>query len=182
MDLYVVRHGRVISNDLKIVGSDDEELTEKGIEQALSMNKELQDISFDVVYCSPVLRAIQTANIIVPGKELILDARLAERNPGKMRGMSRKDIDIDSWNALGFDKTTYGAETLGAGLKRVKSFLEEIYSKDGDKTVLVVTHNFIIKCIWIIENEVQDMDQINSFYHKNDEIKHYSKYLGRRRG
>lgn len=63
MDLYVVRHGRVPSNDLKIVGYDDEGLTEKGIQQAIDMNNKLHDINFDVVYCSPILRAIQTAKI-----------------------------------------------------------------------------------------------------------------------
>lgn len=110
-----------------------------------------------------------------------MDSRLAERHPGTMRGKSRKDIDIDAWNTLDRDETIDGAETLGAGLKRVKRFLDEIHSKDGDKTVLIVTHNFISKCIWIIENNIQSTEQINSFYHKNGEIKHYSKHLRMRR-
>ena len=47
------------------------------------------------------------------------------------------------------------------------------YVKDKNKTVLVVTHNFISKCIWILENHIQSPEQINRFFHSNDEIKYY---------
>ena len=71
------------------------------------------------------------------------------------------------------DRTPEGAETLLAGLKRVGNFLSEIHTKYEEKTVLIVTHNFISKCIWILENNISDMDLINSFFHNNDEIKIY---------
>lgn len=174
MNLYVVRHGQVPSNVEGIVsGWNDEQLTERGIEQVTKIRNELQNIKFDVVYSSPIDRAKQTAKIVTPQNEIILDSRLAERDPGKMLGKSRKDIDKDAWNALDIDRTPEGAETLAAGLKRVKSFLDEIHSKDGDKTVLVVTHNFISKCIWIIENNIQSKEQIDSFFHNNGDIKYY---------
>ena len=78
-----------------------------------------------------------------------------------MLGKSRKCVDKNAWNSLDMDRTPDGAETLAAGLKRVKSFLDEIHSKDGQKTVLVVTHNFISKCIWILENNIQSKELIN---------------------
>lgn len=176
MNLYVIRHGQVPSNVEGIVsGWNDERLTEKGIEQAMKIKKGLENIKFDIVFSSPIDRAIQTAKIILPENEIVLDARIAERNPGAMLGKSRKDIDKAAWNSLDIDKTTEGSETLAAGLKRVKDFLDEICVKYDNKTVAIVTHNFISKCIWILVNNIESKEQIDNFFHDNGEIKHYLK-------
>lgn len=175
MNLYVVRHGQVPSNVEGIIsGWNDEQLTETGIEQATTIRNQLQSIKFDAVYSSPIERAKQTAQIVAPGNNIILDARLAERDPETMLGKSRKNINKDVWNALDVDRTPERAETLAAGLKRVESFLDEICSTSEDKTILIVTHMFISKCIWILENNIQSMEQINNFFHQNGEIKHYN--------
>lgn len=174
MELYVVRHGQVPSNVEGVVsGWSDEKLTERGIEQANKIKGELQNIKFDKIYSSPIERAKETAEIIMPESEIIYDKRLAEREPGTMLGQPRKSIDKDIWNSLDTDRTPEGAETLRAGLKRAKSILGEIKEKDKNKTVLIVTHMFISKCIWVLEENVQDKEQINQFFHANDEIKHY---------
>ena len=81
---------------------------------------------------------------------------------------------MNSWNSFDIEKTPEGAETLLSGLKRVKDFLDEINEKYKNKTVLIVTHNFISKCIWILKNDIQDAEQINSFFHDNGEIKYYN--------
>ncbi len=175
MNLYVVRHGQVPSNVEGIVsGWNDEELTDKGILQANEIRNKLQNIQFDVVYSSPINRAKQTAMIVAPQNEILYDSRLAEREPGTMLGQSRKNIDKSSWNSLEIERTPEGAETLASGLKRVRNFLDEINQKDKNKNVLIITHNFISKCIWILENGIKDTEQINSFFHNNDEIKHYN--------
>lgn len=102
MEIYVVRHGRVPSNDKKIVGGrTNEELTEVGIKQAEYVKDKLKDISFDAIFSSNVKRAVQTAEIInIYGLDICLDERLAERDPGLMLGRSRKDIDKAMWNSL----------------------------------------------------------------------------------
>lgn len=174
MNLYVVRHGQVPSNVEGIISSwNDEKLTEKGISQATKMRDELQNIKFDITYSSPVDRAKQTAEIVVPKNEIILDSRLAERDPGLLLGKPRKAINMSTWNSLNIDRTPEGAETLAAGLKRVKSFLDEIHLNDEEKTVLVVTHNFVSKCIWILENHIQDKELIDNFFHDTGEVKFY---------
>lgn len=74
MELYVVRHGRVPSNDKHIIsGRSDEKLTEVGIKQAERVRDELKNIDFDAFYSSDVLRAMQTAKIInIKGMDIIL--------------------------------------------------------------------------------------------------------------
>lgn len=174
MNIYVIRHGQVPSNVEKIIsGWNDEELTDKGILQAKHIKEKLKDIQFDVVYSSPIKRAKQTAMIVAPQNEIIYDKRIAEREPGKMLGKSRKNINKDTWNSLDIERTEQGAEILAAGLKRVRDFLEEINQKNENKNVLIVTHNFIIKCIWILENNIQDIDKIKNFFHDNEEIAIY---------
>ena len=175
MEIYVVRHGRVPSNDRKIIGGrGDEELTEVGIKQAESIRNKLQDVNFDVIFSSNVRRAVQTAEIINSnGLDILLDERLAEREPGNLLGKSRQDIEKAIWNSLTLDRTPEGAETLKAGVIRTKAFLDEIHSKYQGKKVLIVTHNFICKCIWMLENNITDLEQINAFFQENDEIKKY---------
>lgn len=92
-----------------------------------------------------------------------------------MLGKSRKDIDKELWNSLDLDVTPEGAETLKAGLIRVKSILEEISSKYQNGRVLIVTHNFICKCIWMIMENIENQEEINAFFQDNDEVKKYVK-------
>lgn len=179
MHLFVIRHGQVPSNVKGIIsGWNEEELTKIGIAQANQIRNKLQDIQFDVVYSSPIKRAKQTAKIVAPQNKILYDARLAEREPGTLLGQSRKNIDRNSWNSLDTDRTPEGAETLASGLKRVKNMLNEINEKYKDKTVLIVTHNFISKCIWILQNNIQNPELINSFFHDNGEIKYYGQREG----
>ena len=58
-------------------------------------------------------------------------------------------------------------------MNRTKDFLDDIREKYKGKNVLIVTHNFISKCIWINETHEADKEKINSFYHENGEIKNY---------
>ena len=174
MNLYVVRHGEVPSNKEKIIsGWNNETLTEKGIRQAKEIKEQLENIKFDYVYSSPVTRAKQTAEIIMPDMNIIYDPRLAERNPGKMIGKSRDEIDKNEWNSLTTLTTKDEVETLLSGLNRTRCFFKDLEAYN-DRTLLIITHNFNSKCIWMIANGIQDEDEINSFFHKNDEIKHYT--------
>ena len=101
MKLYVARHGEVPSNLKKTIsGDNDEKLTENGINQALNIKEQLKNIKFDAVFCSPILCAKQTANIIVPNCDIIFDARLKERNPGNILGHKRNEIDKSECNYL----------------------------------------------------------------------------------
>ena len=174
MKIYVVRHGEVQSNINKIIsGSNDEKLTEKGINQALKIKEKLKNISFDCIFCSPVLRAKQTANIIAPNSNIIYDKRLEERNPGYMLGHKRKEINQEEWNSLEKEITIYNSESLLAGINRTKSFINDIKKQYNNKTILIVTHMFICKSIWMIENKIFDSKKATAFFQQNDEIKIY---------
>lgn len=86
-----------------------------------------------------------------------------------------KAIDKDAWNSFELGPLPCGAETLGDGLVRTKKALDKIWMKYGDKdvTILIVTHNFICKCIWMVVNGVYDKNEINKFLQGHEEIKEY---------
>ena len=54
MKVYLIRHGEVLHNRLKIYDSSDEELTDLGIAQTKVAKDKLKDVSFDVIYASPL--------------------------------------------------------------------------------------------------------------------------------
>lgn len=82
MELYLVRHGETRSN----TGEDDScdsVLTEKGIMQAEYLGKYLENIHFDKIYSSHLIRAVQTAAAVAKYQqgepEIIVVPELAER-------------------------------------------------------------------------------------------------------
>lgn len=65
MRLLVTRHGQTDWNvQKKVMGRCDEPLNEKGFEQAEETRKKLLDENIDLIICSPLKRAKQTAEVI----------------------------------------------------------------------------------------------------------------------
>jgi len=95
--IYITRHGQTNWNVLrKVMGKIDEPLNEKGIEQAHLTKESLKDLEINLIICSPLLRARQTAEIIneVLNIEIIYDNRLLERDYGEFEGMETKNFDF----------------------------------------------------------------------------------------
>ena len=88
MKIYVTRHGQTEWNVLKKVqGKADISLNEKGIEQAIQTKKELDNEKIDLIICSPLKRAKETAQIINENRNIpiIFDDRISERDFGVIR-------------------------------------------------------------------------------------------------
>lgn len=174
MNLYVVRHGEVPSNlSDTICKRTDERLTPNGIKQAQKIGDELAETKFDVVFSSPVARATETTEYVVPNAKIIYDSRLTERGLGNLVGRKWNEINKSTWNSTETETTPEGAETLLSGLNRTRDFLNDIQKNYKGKNVLVVTHNFVSKCIWGIEENITNKDKLGNFVHPNGEVKKY---------
>lgn len=88
MKLYLVRHGETSWNiGRKVQGQTDIPLNETGVRQAEKVREELKDEVFGVCYCSPLMRARRTAEIVVDGRvEIVIDDNLKERGFGELEG------------------------------------------------------------------------------------------------
>ena len=89
--LYLIRHGKTALNHANVLqGRSDYPLNEEGIRQAEDAARMLKDVHFDHVFTSPLIRAVQTAKIIAPEAEPVVDERLIEMDYGPYEGMDLK--------------------------------------------------------------------------------------------
>lgn len=141
--IYVTRHGQTNWNALKkVMGRCDEPLNENGLSQAEETRKKLLDYDIDLIICSPLTRAKQTAEIINRDRNIpiIYDDRIIERDFGEFEGKTINDFDfLGYWDYYKNEKYN-SAENIQEFFKRVYSFLDEITKKYKDKNVLLVTH------------------------------------------
>lgn len=157
MELYAARHGETISNlENRLTGGEtDSPLTEKGIAQAKQLAESLEGKAFDAVYCSPLKRAIDTAEIVLGNNyEICVDARLSEIGLGAMNGMTYEEAVSnfpDSGMLFFTNPTLYrpilGAELLQDMIDRVGSFLDDIASRNH-KNVFVQTHGYVLRVLY----------------------------------
>ena len=160
MKIYLMRHGETDYNKKGLIqGSLDIPLNEYGIRLAELTRDGFrkEGLKFDKAYCSPLIRARQTADILLEGQDtpISYDDRICEMNFGEGEGILLKDISIkpeyENIDYLFHDPEKYVATEVGesyeALFQRVKDFLEqEIYPKENTyKNVLVCCHGGIIR-------------------------------------
>jgi broad specificity phosphatase PhoE len=142
MKLLVTRHGQTDWNvQKKVMGRCDEPLNEKGLMQAEETRNELSDETINLIICSPLKRARQTAEIMNTNDiPIIYDNRLIERDFGEFEGLETKDFDFHGyWNY--YKNNNYkSAENIQEFFKRVYDFLDDIIEKYHDKNILIVAH------------------------------------------
>lgn len=172
MKIYIVRHGQVPHNALKQYNNQNEDLTKLGIKQAEELKEKIKEIEYDIVICSPLIRAKHTAKIInVKEKKIIIDNKLEERNPGSLSGQSLEVTNREEyWNYN--TEIQYGtSENIQGFFKRVYNFLNELKTKDYE-SVLIVAHSGVSKAFSGYFEGIQDGKFLNRGL-KNCEIKMY---------
>ncbi len=162
--IYYVRHGETPLNFLSMMcGCADVELTENGKIQASETGKRLKNIRFDAVYCSPMIRARQTAAEIlkhITAAPIFYDERLRERKAGDLEGLQDEFYPFvkNRWDK-NFDCALYNYESTASLFSRVRSFIFDIENMKG-KNVLIVAHSGIgraFKAFFNGENENGDL-------------------------
>ncbi len=145
MKLYIVRHCEVPHNALKQYNNENEDLNENGIRQANELKEKIRNINYDIIISSPLLRAKHTAQIInVNNKEILINDKLKERDPGNLSGKPLTVTNRDEyWN---YNTTiTYGtSENIRDFFMRVHNFLDDLKKEDYE-SVLIVAHSGVSK-------------------------------------
>lgn len=86
MIIYVLRHGQTNYNlEGKFQGQVDVPLNALGIAQAKEVGKSLFNVQFNLVFSSPLTRALQTARYAT-NQNIIEDNRIIERSFGLLEG------------------------------------------------------------------------------------------------
>ena len=165
MILYVVRHAESEANEKEILGSRMPfSLSEKGRQQAAIIAESfIKDHSPQLVVCSPLIRARETAEAFVseirrmesPGKLsdplLVEREEITEQQLGRYAGMSYSEIE----SAEGYvhDRAARwdwipegGGESYQMIAERVKPFFTWLDSR-SEKEILVVSHAVTMRLI-----------------------------------
>lgn len=138
--LYVIHHGKTDWNvEKRIQGHADIPLNSDGIHESEALKKLIDPIPLMHCFSSDLLRAVQTAEIILKDRniEVVKDPRLRERDFGKWQGALNRLLP----------KTDKGIETDQAISIRVNAFLQEVVHNCSSGHILVITHWGIIKTI-----------------------------------
>ena len=174
MKIYYVRHGQTDWNLARKMqgGETEKELNSTGIEQAKQTKKELENAKYDIVICSPMHRAIQTAEIINKDRNvpIITDERIRERKLGELEGNKVTDeTEKKIWD-YNLNYQIPNGENIHDFEKRILEFFNEIKLKYVDKTVLIVAHGGIAKVIKMHLYGMPESNNLSGIGMKNCEI------------
>ncbi len=145
--LIVVRHGQTAVNAAgRLLGRADPPLDDIGREQVMTLRAAVGDAV--AVISSPLLRARQTADALVPpGVEVTVDERWIELDYGDYDGAALAELPADMWDKWRADVTFTppGGESLVALAARVSEACESLREQASFADVVVVSHVSPIK-------------------------------------
>lgn len=153
--LLLLRHAETSAPDFFHGAESDIGLGERGRIQAETVARLLATQRPDVLYCSAMRRALQTAEAIERACDLVahVEPALHERKMGPLSGVSREEglaayaEARKRWMAGELDYTHKGGESFAQIRARVVPILERIVERSPGKTVVVVAHGVVIRVI-----------------------------------
>ncbi len=149
MKVILVRHAVTDQNVLEVCqGMQNNPLNETGRRQCMKLKAELKNKKIDYCYMSPLLRAVETAIILVGDRvETCPDNRLIERSLGEFEGMPRKFYDAKKYWDFELNCSDRGVEPIKDLFSRCEDFLNYIKKKHKDQTILIVSHGSPIRAL-----------------------------------
>lgn len=132
-------HGTTIDNEKsKATGWLPGELSDEGIKQAIALPTQVVDKSFEVVFCSDLGRAIDSARLgFGDTHEIFIDKRLREANYGDYNG---KDNVFKGVQKDFIDSPYQGGESYKDVEVRMLGFINMLRSDYPGKHVAIVAH------------------------------------------
>jgi len=137
-------------------------LTENGVSNAKKLGEKLKEIEFDCIYCSPLGRAVDTANHIKGDRpvRVIYKEALKEMGFGCWEGREHEEVKTrypeqryNFWHKPHLYKPVDG-ESYEQLLDRVGAVFNEIIGLEAQGNVLIVTHAAVIKAILAIVKNI----------------------------
>ena len=154
--LYLVRHGATqLTAEDRFAGAVGVDLSEEGSRQVQRLAERLADDGICAVYCSPLGRTVETAEILAKPHGLACGHKdgLREISHGRWEGLTRREVEerypeeYTEWEADPFTFAPVGGESGLAVLARALPVLREIVVAHEGKTVLVVSHKATLRLI-----------------------------------
>jgi broad specificity phosphatase PhoE len=154
--LYLVRHGATaLSAENRFAGAVGVDLSDEGRWQTERLAERLAAEGICAVYCSPLGRTRQTAEVLARPLSLAPQPRdgLREISHGRWEGLTRAEVEerfpgeYESWEADPFTFAPEGGESGVAVLARALPVVREIVVRHDGQRVLVVSHKATLRLL-----------------------------------
>jgi broad specificity phosphatase PhoE len=133
-------HGTTTDNEQGIAsGQNDVGLSELGVKQSVELKNQIKDKKFDVVFCSDLKRAVDSAKLIFKNEvEIIQDKRLRECDYGKYT--AKPSSIVEPMQEKNITERFPEGESYEDVKERINDFLEFLKKNYDGKNVAVVAH------------------------------------------
>lgn len=153
--VFLIRHGVTDwHQERRVLGHRDIALNGDGVAQSQRVAEALRGVTLGEVISSPMLRAVQTAEILAEqcGIEIARDPRLADFRVGKWEGMAYDEVqrsaEYQRFVADPMAERIPGGEDLGQIRDRAISAVEQaIGDAPAGESVAIVTHAGIVRVV-----------------------------------
>ena len=173
--LIIARHGESLYNQANLfTGIVDSKLSKKGFEEAEKLGQEFKDnqIRFDYIFSSPLLRTFHTAEVILEKTlsvcDIVTHHRLIERHHGDFTGRDKTELLLEYGEKKfrsfkrSLDVAYPNGESVYDVVDRLTSWLAEQLLPLHDKGhVLVVSHTDTIKALHLLLELITDVEAVD---------------------
>ena len=156
---FIVRHGETDWNARRLLqGQTDIPLNKKGEDQAREVAAQLEDVHFDAIFSSDLLRERQTAEFIAEERQMVVETNemLREQHFGDSQGKTVEEFLqlFTQWKELSEEEKAHytvgeGMESNEQAVTRLITILHELGSAYRGKTVLIVAHGGIMRYLLV---------------------------------
>lgn len=181
MIIYIMRHGQTVWNVKNITqGRRQNRLSKLGQEQVSEVAKKFKKDDVDIIISSPLMRTMQTTNIVnkVLKTKILRDERIIEIGKGALSGRAKETFTEEEKRLKKENPYLLKMESVQDVVDRVRDFSGFLLSNFYNKKVLVVTHDivaFILEKILLKdEKDVLNYYEIHEGKYDNAEIRRFT--------
>lgn len=166
MEFVLVRHVETTGNfENRFAGVTDTQYTEKGKEQFIKLTEALKDYKADVIYSSPISRALKIAQTVgeYHSTEVKVIDILSEMNFGIFENLTFKEVEKDhnehwlKWESDFLNYQIPNGDSLLLFHQRIADFMDTIKNNDGK--CMIVCHGGTVQSIMTHLLDLQVLDR-----------------------
>ena len=166
--IILVRHGHTSWNKLRYIGWEDIPLDNSGRQQAEDVRQQLRNEKIDVIYSSPLIRALETIRPFAEKQHLKIRTSddLKELCYGNMQGMFKSDTRI-------YVKKNHqhvpvpGGESISDLHRRVKKFVGRLNDDFSlARNIIIVGHFLTNQMLYMVLHNIPFNTNLNQLSYK----------------
>jgi broad specificity phosphatase PhoE len=156
IEIILARHGETAWNTAEIFrGRADVPLSDVGLAQAERLGEHLSGEKIDIIYSSPLSRAVQTAGAIAHRQGLVVKtiANIIDIDFGEWQGLSSREVRerypelYQDWRDTPEQVRMPAGESLEDVRSRAMPFLEDAVTRCGEGKIVLVSHRVVNKVL-----------------------------------